>query len=460
MEEIFRDIDHLLRRYHHGSSAGKHATQYFHLGSPIDSRPQGPILNPGIVQVSLDLHHSFTDIAKLSGYTLLATGAMGPVVSALGRKYGKRPVYILSSIFGTVGIIVSETASSYNTLLAGRVLQGLGIPAYESLAISSIGDLFFVHERGAMVAVVMFLLAAISNGVSIIAGVITSNLGWHYNFHICLPFAALQTILVILFAEETTYNRRAIYEIDTVGSEENLEKLASIESRNAQHIEKRSARSADTDLESTVSNTASRTYTTETIPPRKTFVQRLALYNGTFTNDSVIKMALASIAILLNVGAAYQIFSTGLIIAWYVAVAITSGVLFAAPPYLLGSAAIGYLSAGPLIGGLLGSAVPFFISEPFIKALTRRNKGVYEPEFCLIPVSISGACAIAGLVGWGFTVQNGQSIYLAAFLWGLMLFGMTWLATSATSWALDAYRQNSTEVFIMNMVFKNFFFYG
>ncbi len=108
---------------------------------------------------------------------LLCTGACGPFVSALGRKYGKRPVYVASSIFGTVGIIISESASGYSTLLAGRILQGVGLAAYEALAIATIGDLFFVHERGPRVAVAMFLLAAISNGVSIIAGVITANLG-------------------------------------------------------------------------------------------------------------------------------------------------------------------------------------------------------------------------------------------------------------------------------------------
>jgi hypothetical protein len=37
-----------------------------------------------------------------------------------------------------------------------------------------------------------------------------------------------------------------------------------------------------------------------------------------------------------------------------------------------------------------------------------------------------------------------------------MLFGMTAIASFCTQWALDAYRQHSTELFIMNMVFKNF----
>ena len=374
---------------------------------------------------------------------------MGPFASALGRKYGKRPMYVFSSLIGTVGVIVSETASGYNTLLAGRVLQGIGIAAYESLAVSSIGDIFFVHERGPRVAVVIFLLAAISNGISIIAGVITQHLGWHYNFHVLLPFCALQTLAVILYCPETCYRRKPIYEIDTAGSEENLEKLAKVESAAAHHVERQYGNRDEADLEKTMTSTTQ--VSVESVPPKKTFMQNLALHNGTFVDDSVIKMAIASVAILLNLGATYQVVMTGLIIAWYVAVAILSGVIFASPPYLLSSASVGYMSVGPFIGGLLGAMFSLLVSGPLVKTMSRRNKGVYEPEFALIPVSFGGVLSVAGLIGWGYAVDQFKSIYLVCFIWGVILFGMTVVASFATQWALDAYRQNSTELFIMNM---------
>ena len=406
-------------------------------------------MNAGILQISLDLKHSPTAIAQLSGYCILATGAMGPFASALGRKYGKRPMYVFSSLIGTIGVIVSEVATGYNTLLAGRVLQGIGIAAYESLAVSSIGDIFFVHERGPRVAVIIFLLAAISNGISIIAGVITEHLGWQYNFHIYIPFAALQTIAVILYCPETMYRRKAIYEIDTAGSEENLEKLAKVELAAAHHVERHSGSPNSADLEKTM--TSETQMSVESVPPKKTWVQELALYNGTFVDDSVWKMAIASVAILLNLGALYQVFMTGIIIAWYVAIAITSGVIFASPPYLLSSAGVGYMSVGPFIGGLLGATFSLFLSEPLVKGMTKRNKGVYEPEFALLPLIPGGIIAVAGVIGWGYAVHEFKSIYLVAFIWGVLLFGMTVIASFATQWALDAYRQNSTELFIMNM---------
>lgn len=449
--------------------------------------PQGPILNAGIIAITTDLGRSPTDVAKLSGYLLLTTGAVGPFASSFGRKYGKRPAYVFSSVIGTVGIIVSEVASDYNTLLAGRILQGVAVAAYESLAVASIGDLFFVHERGPRVAVILFLLGAVSNGISIIAGVITANLGWNWNFHVYVPFAALQTLMVIFYCPETMYRRKAIYEIDTLGSDENLEKLASIEARATRHVENRDEEYREvedpekhahvelrnnSDGSQTGSNesgraandqtgTINRTTTTDSvIPPPKTYWQELALYNGTFVEDSIPKMTLACLAILFNLGALYQVIMTGLIIAWYVTIAIISGVIFASPPYLLGSAAVGYLSAGPLIGGLLGSIVSFFLSGPLTQGLTRRNKGIYEPEFCLIPIAPSTIIMVAALVGWGYAVHAFANVYVICFIWGLLLFGIIITATFATQWALDGYRQHSTELFVMNMVFKNFFFYG
>jgi len=166
MEEKSDFGHHLLRCHRPGLRACAYtpAPVVWHLLTV----PQNPLLNAGIASVAVALNKPLTDIALLSGYMILTTAAVGPFTSALGRKYGKRPCYVFCSVIGTLGCVICETASSYNALVAGRVLEGVGIAAYESLAVASIGDLHFVHERGPRVAFMMFLLAAISNGISII----------------------------------------------------------------------------------------------------------------------------------------------------------------------------------------------------------------------------------------------------------------------------------------------------
>jgi hypothetical protein len=75
----------------------------------------------------------------------------------------------------------------------------------------------------------------------------------------------------------------------------------------------------------------------------------------------------------------------------------------------------------------------------------------------MVPGSIF---TVAGLIGFGYCAADTVSVYLLAFVWGLTLFGITIAAISTSSYALDAYRDNANEIFIMAMMFKNFFFYG
>ncbi|UPL02426.1 hypothetical protein LCI18_013360 [Fusarium solani-melongenae] len=407
---------------------------------------QAPMLNAGIVQVATDLNRSFSDIAKLNGYMLLAIGAVSPFASAFARKYGKRPVFVVSSVIGLVGCLVAEFSRNYNTLVAGRLLQGFGASAYESLCTSVVTDIYFVHQRGVYVALVIFFLSSLSNGVSVLAGLITTRLGWPYNFHILLPFVAIQTILVILFVPETAYNRSPVFNIDRIGSNTELDG-AEEKSPDADHVEIAHCKSSPGS-------------TTSDLPRPKTFYQELSLYNGRFTEKSLISMVLASIFIILNLIASYNIFVSGLIMAWFVAMSVLAGVMFAAPPWGFNAAAVGYVSAGPLVGGALATIFLGLVSDPLIKFMTRRNKGVYEPEFRLVLASVGAIFSVAGLVGFGHAIESQLSIYAVSTIWGITLFGMSVAASVTMAYALDAQPAHAVEMFIMNITFKNFFFYG
>lgn len=70
-----------------------------------------------------------------------------PIVSALAYKFGKRPQFLFASTMGIIGAIVCIVCGdSYNGLLAGRLIQGLGTTAYESLSLSVLGDMFVCPE--------------------------------------------------------------------------------------------------------------------------------------------------------------------------------------------------------------------------------------------------------------------------------------------------------------------------
>lgn len=93
-------------------------------GSILYAAVLAPLLSPALVVIAQDFNVEIADITVISGYMLLVTGSVGPFVSACARKYGKRPMLLLASLFGLVGTVVGSAVYSYDGLLAGRIIQG------------------------------------------------------------------------------------------------------------------------------------------------------------------------------------------------------------------------------------------------------------------------------------------------------------------------------------------------
>lgn len=318
---------------------------------------QGPLLNASYFYIAQQINTDLTTVVLVSGYNLLIAGASGPFICAFSRKYGKRPVYLASTLFCIIGTAVGQARISYNYLLAARIIQGLSTSAFESLVVATVGDMYFVHQRGARISAINFILNAASSLASIICGVVFADLGWLWLFHMFQIFLVAQFVLMFLFCPETTYLRDTRYDLDTA-QDEKLDELVHVEEN---YREKHEG--------------VERTTTNATIP-KKTFVQELKVYNGKYHNDWMYKDLFGPFLTLLNPAAAYAVLCSGLLNAWYVGSAIIISGIFAGPPWNFGPAQIGYIGAGPFLGGLIGSLVTLFAGDPVIKWMGRRNKGV------------------------------------------------------------------------------------
>lgn len=424
-------------------------------GSVLYAAVLSPLLSPALVIIAAEYGKSIGDITEISGYMLLVTGSVGPLVSALSRKYGKRPQLLIASIFGLLGTVIASAADSYSGLMAGRIIQGGSVAAFESLVVSMIGDLYFVHQRGAYMTLIQFILGAASNFSAIIVGPIVTNLGWRYLFHMLIPFVAIEVLLLFFFVPETNYKRDHRYDIDEL-SNENLADLAAVERRhaNAGHDPEK----ADTENDEIV-----KYQTTSSSPaalrPKKTFVQELAIFTGKYSDDNLLQLTIAPFAVCTNLAVLWMVIVTGGLTAFFVAQSYVMAQIFMAPPYLLSAAGVGYLSVGPFLGGLLGSLLLGAILDPLIMWCAKKNKGVYEPEYRLLGM-IPSITIVIGLCLFGYCAEQGMSFYLTAFFHGMDLFGIVIAAISSSTYVLDAFRDISSEVFIINMVFKNFLFYG
>ncbi|QKX53820.1 uncharacterized protein TRUGW13939_00900 [Talaromyces rugulosus] len=406
------------------------------LGACLNAATVGPLLSTSIVVLAQELQRPLADITLLTGYNTVVAGASCPLTSALATKYGKRPVFLFSSLACLVGSIIGSFSQTYNTLLAARIIQGLGFASYESLTFTTIGDLFYVHERGFWINVIAFTLTGVSNMSSIITGPVTLNLGWHYLFHLLVAFSGFQAILLFFFTPETTYIRAPSFHqqpsLDAVESEKS--------SPTPEHIE-------------------SATVSLHSPPPAKTFWQEMAICTGVYSNESLLTLLLGPFLCLTNVAALWIVTTTGIVTSFYVAISYTVAQLFSVLPYSLSTAEVGYLSVGPFLGGIIGSVLVALTTDRVIVAMTKRNNGIYEPEFRL-PLVAFGLSLTAGLCSFGSLSQATGNIYLIDFMWGLTIVGICFVTGPCSSYAIDAFRGMSNEIFVANVMFKNFLFFG
>lgn len=245
--------------------------------------------------MSKQIHTSLTTVVLVSGYSLLAAGCIGPFVSAFSRKYGKRPVFLVSTLFDIIGTAIGESKISYKYLLAARIVQGFSTSAFESLIVATVGDLYFVHQRGLRIAIINFILNSASSLASIICGQVFQNLGWLWLFHLFQIFLVIQFVLMFLFCPETTYLRDVRYETDTT-RDEKLQELAKIE---REHVE------------DVVDAEGQRI--TRQMPAKKTFLQELAIWTGVYSHDHVLKFLIGPFLTLLNPAACYAVIASGLL---------------------------------------------------------------------------------------------------------------------------------------------------
>jgi hypothetical protein len=84
----------------------------------------GPVLVPGFTTVAEILDVQLTDMTLLNGSLIMALGVSAYLCPCVAQVYGKRLVYIVTTVVIVVGCCWAGAATSYRSLLASRAIQG------------------------------------------------------------------------------------------------------------------------------------------------------------------------------------------------------------------------------------------------------------------------------------------------------------------------------------------------
>ncbi len=113
---------------------------------------------------------------------MLGLGIGVVITSPTALIFGKRPVYLVGVIVFFASSIWAATSESYGSLVAARIIMGIGVSPCESLPSSTIAEIFFLHERAYRVGIYTLLLLGGKNIVPLVSAAITNSLGWRWVF--------------------------------------------------------------------------------------------------------------------------------------------------------------------------------------------------------------------------------------------------------------------------------------
>ncbi|KAH8794340.1 major facilitator superfamily domain-containing protein [Hyaloscypha sp. PMI_1271] len=361
--------------------------------------------------------------------TALLQGTGNLIWMPLVNKYGRRPIYIISYTVYLACAIWASVTTSYGSFLASRILMGFGSGAAETMAPLSIADIFFLHERGLVMAMYTCALVSGVSGGIIISGLITINHPWRVIYDVAIALIALTLILAFFTFPETVYIRPI--EID------------------ADHEPTLSEKCDGPTAMLSESSTSS-------IPPKKSYLQSLKLFSGTYTEETFWRLVIRPFALILLPPVLWCSLVQSVTIGFIVAV--TSNVASAyATAYNMKPYETGLCFIAAIIGALVGIFCGGYLGDRTADFFTKRNGGIREPEMRLPAMMFSLISTPLSLILYGVGIQNKLHWICPTVGLALLNFSIVQGTNVALVYTIDSYRPIAGEVTLTTMAFKSAF---
>jgi predicted MFS family arabinose efflux permease len=153
-------------------------------GTVLMARLVSLMLGPLLVVLAAEFNTSVAVAGQLAAATFVTWGITAPLVGPFSDTYGRRPVLLTGLAILAIGVLGSAAAWNFNSLMAFRLLTGVGAAMIPPTLAAAIADMLPVAERGRGVG----LLAGsswlgVALGVPVVA-LIGDAWGWRLPFYI------------------------------------------------------------------------------------------------------------------------------------------------------------------------------------------------------------------------------------------------------------------------------------
>jgi hypothetical protein len=187
----------------------------------------------------------------------------------------------------------------------------------------------------------------------------------------------------------------------------------------------------------------------------KSFIQQLRPWHGRLNKDSWLKVMVRPFILFAYPAVLWSSAIYACSVGWLIVVSESIAVIYREKYYHFNALGVGLIYISPFVGGILGTAVAGKVSDIFVKAMAKRNGGLYEPEFRLIMALPIGISTVIGLMGFGWSAQEQNHWIVPTVFLGVISFGCCLGSTTSITFCVDSYRQYAGEALVTLNVSKN-----
>ncbi|KAL5333331.1 MFS general substrate transporter [Aspergillus crustosus] len=409
------------------------------------------------MQDELGYSYEILNDSYAAGCAALGIGSVILIPFAL--KFGRRPLYILSTVVQLGVSIWSAKMQTVVDLMLINVIQCFFASLAESIVQMTIADVFFVHQRGRMNTLYVWVWLLATYLGPLIAGFVASGQGWRWVWWWNVIIFGVSIFVVFFGYEETKYCPRVVSNTDNpLEPEYNNQTDVEIDKKDTNTGKDVSDYAAYPAVES-----GSHTVTSITINPNiqmKTYWQRLTLTTITPSSgsDSFIRHMYQPLILLATIPAiAYAALVYGILVGLGDVMSTTMSTFLPEAPYNFSSDQVGLMHLPRMIGVTIGALITGPLSDWWIVYISRRRGGIYDPEtrlWCVIPFL---PFIPAGALLFGIGLNNHLSWPVVAVGLALYNIGVTPINSLIITYLTDSYKDIIGDALVGVTLIRNAF---
>lgn len=400
---------------------------------------------------------NLADVVQFTGVAILVLGFSNFIWVPLSTSFGRRPVYLASTLICFGSTIWRAKATTYGSFMGACVLNGIGAGPGETLQPNVIADIMFLHERGTYNTLYFaFYFGSIAIG-PIIAGPMAEYSNWRNFWWLDVGLLGVTFLLVLFGFPETKWHRKHPDELQAMRSSKSQptsdEKIAEAT------IEHAESEKVTTLPGLTQSETAQQDPYLHRGRPSK---QQFKLFQA---NRHPFQSILLDIWIPIRLFTFPIIQFASFVVSWsascFLTLNLTQAQVFAPPPYNFRPLLVGFTNFAVLVGMFIGLFTAGPLSDWISMKLTKRNRGIREPEMRLLTMIPYVFIMIIGNFVVAFGYQNVMS-WKPIVIVGYTFAGIQVAALPAivSTYAVDSYKPVAGSVFLSITINKNVWGYG